>query len=162
MKEVRKFLVKPEFLQSLISGNRLIEEIDQVYCKINHGFYIGHYGIRFFESPPTDEFELDYRYGLSKSDYEDYLKHKIGKIISFTRYKLDFDGFLEANLDVYKNELQGLVIVGVKLLNKQEKENFKPLKWFGEEITNNEKYKIKNLATEGIPLKSEQEYELCS
>jgi len=47
-------------------------------------------------------------------------------------------------LDVYKGELEGLIMVEVEG-NLDYVTNFKPLKWFDKEVTEDQKYKNRNL-----------------
>jgi len=42
------------------------------------------------------------------------------------------------------------MVTEIEFDNIEDAENFKPLDWFGEEVTYNEKYKNKNLARYGL------------
>lgn len=51
-----------------------------------------------------------------------------------------------AEIDVYKGDLEGLVVAEV-----EDPEGFEPPEWFGQEVTEDERFKNKWLATKGIP-----------
>ena len=60
-----------------------------------------------------------------------------------------------AELDVYHGELTGLVTVEVEFSSLEEAESFSPPAWFGEDITEDKRYKNKNLARNGRPFTDE-------
>lgn len=73
-----------------------------------------------------------------------------GKRIEKTRYKLPYgDKLIE--LDVYSGALEGLIVTEVEFTSEQESVSFSPPDWFGKEVTEDPKYKNKNLALHGIP-----------
>jgi CYTH domain-containing protein len=51
-------------------------------------------------------------------------------------------------LDVYKRELSGLMVAEVEFKTKRQAKDFSPLPWFGREVTDDEKFKNRNLATQ--------------
>lgn len=62
-----------------------------------------------------------------------------------TRYEIE-SGDHVIELDVYRGELEGLAVAEV-----EDPEGFEPPEWFGREVTEDERYKNKNLATNGLP-----------
>lgn len=73
-----------------------------------------------------------------------------GKRIEKTRYSIPFDESL-IELDVYKNELEGLVSAEVEFSDEQTANNFSPPEWFSAEVTENKSFKNQQLATKGLP-----------
>ncbi len=78
--------------------------------------------------------------------FSSLLKIVKGRIIYKTRYFIPLADSLNAELDVYHEDLDGLFTVEVEFLNMQDAQNFLPPNWFFEEITEDKKYKNKNLA----------------
>ena len=54
-------------------------------------------------------------------------------------------------LDIYHGQLDGLLTVEKEFRTIEEAERFTPPEWFGKDITEDKRYKNKNLATHGIP-----------
>ena len=89
--------------------------------------------------------EVEFELLISK--YRDLIENKmyIGNIISKLRYEIPLENNLIAELDIYGKELFGLVIVEVEFETEEDANSFDKPIWFGEEVTNNKKYKNKNL-----------------
>lgn len=68
------------------------------------------------------------------------------KIINKTRIEIPLSKNIIAELDIYHDELEGLVTVEVEFASEDQANNFNKPDWFGKEITVNDKYKNKNLA----------------
>lgn len=62
------------------------------------------------------------------------------------RYKIPLENGLVAELDIYQGSLEGLSTVEIEFKDIETAEMFVLPNWFGEEITNDLKYKNKNLA----------------
>jgi adenylate cyclase len=54
-------------------------------------------------------------------------------------------------LDVYEGPLAGLVTAEVEFPSERDGSAFEPPAWFGEEVTDDDRYKNEALAREGIP-----------
>lgn len=67
------------------------------------------------------------------------------KFIHKTRYEILLDNDLIAELDIYHGNLEGLVTVEVEFKTNKQVEQFIVPNWFGKEITQEKKYKNKNL-----------------
>ncbi|MDD3101718.1 MAG: class IV adenylate cyclase [Patescibacteria group bacterium] len=73
-----------------------------------------------------------------------------GKRLEKIRYKIPYEaGVIE--LDVYQGNLKGLVTAEMEFKSEKDSDKFIPPQWFGEEATNNEKYKNQYLAIHGLP-----------
>ena len=82
----------------------------------------------------------EYNLPLTKEAY-DHLRPKIdGLLIAKTRYLIPLDGKLTAELDVFEEDLNGLVIVEVEFNTVEEANAFHAPDWFGEDVTNSGKY----------------------
>ncbi len=76
-----------------------------------------------------------------------------GKRVGKTRYEISHgDNLIE--LDVYSGALKGLLVVEVEFPSEEESAGFNPPSWFGKEVTEDPRYKNKNLALHGIPPKN--------
>lgn len=67
------------------------------------------------------------------------------KLIEKTRYLINIGKYI-AELDIYKNHLEGLVVVEVEFETEADANNFVPPLWFGEDISKNKEYRNKVLA----------------
>lgn len=86
---------------------------------------------------------------ISKELFNDWLP-KIKGNIGKKRYTHSENlPFIE--LDFYLRELEGLIIAEVEFESEGESDKFIPPKWFGPEVTDDERYKDKNLAVCGLP-----------
>ena len=95
-----------------------------------------------------DEYELE----ITKKEYRSLCGSIISKFVKKARYYIPVSrGLLMAELDVYHGELTGLVTVEVEFSSLEEAESFSPPTWFGEDITEDKRYKNKNLARNGKP-----------
>lgn len=66
------------------------------------------------------------------------------------RYKIP-DGVNTIELDIYKENLEGLVTVEVEFNTHEELMDYSPPQWFGREVSDEDGYKNRNLAVYGIP-----------
>lgn len=72
-------------------------------------------------------------------------------VVTKSRYSIPIhDGFI-AEVDVYKNDLAGLITVEVEFTSEELANSFIPPDWFGEEITENKNYTNVALAFFGLP-----------
>jgi CYTH domain-containing protein len=61
------------------------------------------------------------------------------------------DGDLTIELDVYKGDLEGLVVAEIEFASEDQAGRFEPPGWIGEEVTGDERYLNETLATQGRP-----------
>ena len=73
-----------------------------------------------------------------------------GKKVKKCRYDIPLDNLM-GELDVYKENLSGLLTVEVEFKTEEDSEKFVPPEWFGKEVTEDKRYKNQNLAIFGIP-----------
>ena len=92
----------------------------------------------------------EYNIPLTREAYE-HLRPKIdGLLIAKTRYLIPLDNKLTAELDVFEEDLNGLVIVEVEFNTVEEANAFHAPDWFGEDVTNSGKYHNSYLSQHGL------------
>lgn len=92
----------------------------------------------------------EYNLPLTQEAYE-HLRPKIdGLLIAKTRYLIPLDNKLTAELDVFEEDLNGLVIVEVEFNTVEEASAFHAPDWFGEDVTNSGKYHNSYLSQHGL------------
>ncbi len=94
-----------------------------------------------------EEFELP----LSKEQFDKLWCKVETKKIDKTRYIIPIDGKYSAELDIYKEELEGLLTVEVEFESEEDAESFSPPNWFGENVTMKNDYKNSSLSVYGLP-----------
>lgn len=87
---------------------------------------------------------------LTKEQYDAIWQATEGRRVNKTRYKIPHDDSI-IELDIYRGELEGLVVAEVEFTTPDEMENFIPLSWFGEEKSDDKRYKNQSLAIYGLP-----------
>lgn len=99
----------------------------------------------------------EYNLPLTKEGFDHMLPKADGIVISKTRYYIPFicrhlDYTIE--LDVFHNELDGLLLAEVEFPNREQCESFLPPAWFGEEVTFSPQYHNSSLS--GMSIKGIQ------
>ena len=92
----------------------------------------------------------EYNLPLTKEAYEHLLPKIDGILISKKRYLIPLDKNLTAELDVFEEDLNGLVIVEVEFNTVEEANAFHAPDWFGEDVTNSGKYHNSYLSQHGL------------
>jgi CYTH domain-containing protein len=156
----RKFLVDEDKLLSSVN----LEKVDRV--DILQGCYLTteseEYRVRkvtkadaekyyFTVKSKGDLVRQEVEVEISYSDYQKLIGGCMGGIIEKTRYLVPLSEKLIAEVDVYKNDLQGIRTVEVEFESRNQAETFKIPSWFGKEVTYDERYKSWSLACKGIP-----------
>jgi CYTH domain-containing protein len=83
---------------------------------------------------------------IDKKRYEALSDFILGKIITKDRYKLYLKEGYVAEIDVYKEQYEGIVTVEVEFNTEEEANNFVPPQWFGKEVIGNKHYRNCNMA----------------
>lgn len=95
---------------------------------------------------------------LTAKQFADAWQHTEGRRIDKTRYRLPIDD-LVAELDVYHDDHQGLIVVEVEFESEDEADQFDPPVWFGRDVTDDVRYTNAQLAVSsplGVPPGSDQ------
>ena len=96
----------------------------------------------------------EYNLPLTKKAYE-HLKPKVdGRIISKKRYVIPLSRFitrgtcsdLKIELDIFSEDLQGLVLAEVEFRDEESALSFIPPVWLGEDVTFSSEYHNSNLS----------------
>jgi CYTH domain-containing protein len=102
---------------------------------------------------PVEEGDVtrrDIEFNLSRDEYNELSQKISGTIIHKARYRFVYDG-VSVRLDVFFGHLDGLIFAEVLFDNDAEAEAFMPLHWFGEEITEDRRYRNAMLSRDGMP-----------
>lgn len=84
---------------------------------------------------------------LNESGYE-HLKTKVDDhMISKTRYIIPLEEGLKAELDIFREQLEGLCFVEVEFSDEEAASKFIPPEWFGEDVSRDQRFKNNYLAT---------------
>lgn len=74
-----------------------------------------------------------------------------GLRIEKTRHEIDAGDGVVIELDAYTGDLAGLVVAEVEFDSEEAAEAFAPPDWFGEDVTDDLRYKNQRLARDGAP-----------
>jgi CYTH domain-containing protein len=87
---------------------------------------------------------------VALAEAEDLWPHTVGRRIAKVRHRVDV-GDLVAEVDVYRGDLDGLVVVEVELPDEATSDGFVPPAWFGPEVTGDPAWSNAALARSGRP-----------
>jgi CYTH domain-containing protein len=88
---------------------------------------------------------------ISKEDYELFLHQQVGTQIKKKRFKIPADNDLTYEVDIYEDDLDGLMVVEVEFPTEEMANSFEKPDWFGRDVTANKAYKNASLASKGMP-----------
>lgn len=91
----------------------------------------------------------EYNLPLTKTAYEHMLPKVDGILVEKTRYLIPLGNNLTAELDIFEKALAGLILVEVEFETVDDANSFCPPEWFGEDVTNSEKYHNSYLSQNG-------------
>lgn len=106
-----------------------------------------------------DEFEIE----LTKDQFEALWDSTAGKRVEKTRYEIPYEYETtgkewqkikvtkKIELDIYYGNLDWMLSAEVEFKTEEESNKFVTPEWFGKEVTDDKKYKNKNLAISGKP-----------
>jgi CYTH domain-containing protein len=147
----RKFLVKREQMPIPVDG----EEIRQGYIAAEpdgNEVRIREKGDRFFLTVKTSgdlersECEME----ITQEKFEELWQFTEGRTLEKMRYIIPLDKGLVCELDVYSGRLKGLIVAEVEFTGVNQAAVFAPPSWFSQEVTNDSRYKNRNLAVKGL------------
>lgn len=150
----RKFLVKS--LPNL--NNYQKHDISQGYISIDPVVRLRKQDSSYYLTKKSkgslirEEIEVE----ISQEVYDILLSLIQTRIIEKTRYKIPLENGLIAELDIYHNDLASLYTVEVEFKTMKEAQSFIPPNWFGEDITEDNRFKNNNLATEDLSFLQEE------
>jgi adenylate cyclase len=88
--------------------------------------------------------------GLREDQFEHLWPLTEGRRVVKTRHWIPA-GDRTIELDVYEGSLDGLLTAEVEFPSEAESHAFEPPPWFGEEVTDDDRYKNESLAVDGMP-----------
>lgn len=92
----------------------------------------------------------EYEIEVTESQFDRLWPATEGRRVEKTRYELNHcDAVIE--LDIYRGQLDGLVTAEVEFRTVQQSQAFTAPEWLGADITDDARYKNKNLALHGLP-----------
>lgn len=98
--------------------------------------------IREAQARVCNEVELP----LTKTAYEHLLEKHDDNIVKKTRYIIPLDEKHKIELDVFAGKLKGLVMAEVEFESPEDAKAFKAPKWFGEDVTPDDRYSNRRLS----------------
>ena len=93
---------------------------------------------------------LEVEIQLTRAQFEALWPLTEGRRVEKTRYDIAFQGHV-IELDVYDGALTGLLTAEVEFASLEASTAFQPPSWLDREITEDKRYKNKNLAVHGKP-----------
>ena len=128
------------------------EDIEQAYLCTNPTVRVRKYGNRFWLTVKAhqvgchgvivnreEEFELS---------VDSYLKLKAkceGLVVKKTRYRVNLENGLVAELDIFHDAHEGLRLVEVEFSTVEQAEKFIPPEWFGRDVSDDLRYRNSSL-----------------
>ncbi len=82
---------------------------------------------------------------ITLEEFEKFWPQTAGKRVEKVRYKIPYQD-LVIELDIFSGHNKGLNLAEVEFDSEEKAKSFSPPAWFGEEVTNDSKYKNANLA----------------
>lgn len=151
----RKFLVRKNYEQYILSLNLESHQIEQFYVQVgeteeryrktdNSYFHTTKKSID--GGLKREEIETE----CTQIDFETNLRHIIGLKIEKTRHFYFFDSY-NLEIDFYLGSLKGLVVCEVEFKSEGEAKTFVPPEFLGAEVTLDKRYKNQSLALNGLP-----------
>ena len=140
----KKFLLKdiPDL------SNYPFNDIEQGYLSFNPEIRIRKKGEKFFITQKSDgtQIRTEIETEINEVTYEILSTLLLGRLIKKTRFNIPLQEEIIAELDIYHDELEGLITVETEFTSEEQANGFLPPEWFGEDITKDKRYKNKNLA----------------
>lgn len=91
----------------------------------------------------------EYNLPLSREAYEHLRPKTDGILIAKTRYLIPLDKGLTAELDVFHDDYEGLLLAEVEFSTEEDAKSFTPPDWFGEDVTFSSTYHNSTLSRQG-------------
>lgn len=89
---------------------------------------------------------IEHELPITSEAFNNLITKSEGIIINKNRYLIKLENELTAELDIFENELKGLIIVEVEFKTEEEAAKFTPPSWFGKEVTKDYRYKNSELS----------------
>lgn len=142
----KKFLLK-EFPKELTKAEKY--EIEQAYISRNPAIRIRRRNQEYFLTIKAKPFKREAKnivisneveLQIQKEEYESLLERAEGYLIQKTRYKINLEEGLVAEVDIFRERLSGLRFVEVEFPTIEMAEEFEKPSWFGRDISGDKRY----------------------
>lgn len=144
----KKFLI-PEL--SLDLGNYKYDEIEQWYFVLEKDVEerVRHRWNKYYHTKKVWHWEVreEYENEITKEEFEEKWKETEWKRIQKTRYLIPYNNHI-IELDVYHWVLAWLVTAEIEFDSKEDCDSFVFPEWFGEDVTEDTRFKNRNLIFE--------------
>jgi adenylate cyclase len=87
---------------------------------------------------------------LDRESFDELWRLTEGRRLRKRRHVLQRDG-LKFEVDVYRGDLEGLMVAEIEFPSEEEANAFDPPGWLGDEVTGDHRYLNETLATTGAP-----------
>lgn len=156
----RKFLIKDiNLLKEILNKSSEIQEIEQFYLSgkpttVRYRIVNNEYAIECYKGKKSEDglSNPEKEYNCSMEKAKELREFSMGTLFK-TRYKIVSDGKV-FEFDIYKGNLNGLIVAEVEFKTKKEALNFKLPDWFKvvveREVTEDNNYSNFNLAVNGF------------
>lgn len=144
----RKFLVRTVPADV---GECARHEITQGYLQVGeHEIRVRQKDNRFFriEKKGIGVAREETEHPISEAEFVAAMSNILG-MVRKTRYEVPCGDHV-AELDIYHGELDGLRVVEVEFESVEQSQRFVAPDWFGEEVTDDKRYKNQSLAIRGL------------
>lgn len=134
-----------------------VEHIDQGYLAIDRDgteVRLRRRGERLtltVKSPDAGRVRVEEEFEIEGERFERLWPLTEGRRLVKDRHLIPLPGGLTAEVDVYGGALAGLRVVEVEFASEEEAEDFAPPEWFGAEVTDDQRYRNRELAVHGQP-----------
>lgn len=88
---------------------------------------------------------------ITREQFETFWPETAGRRVEKIRWTAALPGGLLFELDVFEGDLSGLQLVEVEFDTLEAAKAFTPPAWFGADVTDDKRYKNKNMAVDGLP-----------
>ena len=88
---------------------------------------------------------------ITAGQFDRLWQHTEGWRVRKRRHFIPLEGGLTAEMDVYRDDLEGLLTVEVEFESEAASRDFRPPAWFGREVTGDIRYSNQQMARTGHP-----------
>ncbi|MQY43198.1 adenylate cyclase [Epibacterium sp. SM1969] len=154
MQEIeRKFLVRalPDLSQAMRTEVRqgyITHPTDAVEMRLRQTD--GSFVLTFKSGEGTVRVEREAE--ISQEQFETFWPETTGRRVEKIRWSATLPTGQLYELDIFEGALDGLLLVEVEFDTLKAAEAFAPPSWFGADVTNDKRYKNKNMAVNGLPI----------
>lgn len=134
LKKLKRAEITQAYLEDFIDENG-IKPRDARIRRIDNKF---EFTTKYYAGKSTETGQLiEKTREITKDEYIELIKQTKAKVVK-TRYYYPLEDNLTAEIDVYRNQHEGVNFVEVEFSSLKKLENFKKPEWFGKEVTDSD------------------------